>query len=274
MADKHFSKIFHKLQNRACKLLSTLTSGPYRALYWTAYCQSTLYYFSSCFDLSKTRLKKVYRLQQKVIIGRPWIQGHHLADVFSVFKIGPCCNLVSSLQRAKIAMCLRYYGLQRICNAPSSHSILCSAKKVLLDWQHTDPDAFQQVVALHIPSSLPEDLQDRPTGQAPETRLKRKNVYKFITRPKLSQKQHNNEKAKNYVITKIRATPCAMFTDAILNGLLQLLETAQTKEISRVDRAYVLRWFLGEEADWNWHLRIHKTKRTSVCYCGCSALTN
>ena len=118
VADKHFNKIFHKLQNRACKLLSTLTSGPYRALYWTTYCQSMLYFFSSCFDLSKTRLKKIYRLQQKVIIGRPWIQGHHLADVFSVFKIGPCCNLVASLERAKVSMCLRYYGLQQVCDAP------------------------------------------------------------------------------------------------------------------------------------------------------------
>ena len=59
VADKHFNKIFHKLQNRANKLLATRTSGPYRALYWTTYCQSTMYYFSSCFDLSNARLKKI-----------------------------------------------------------------------------------------------------------------------------------------------------------------------------------------------------------------------
>ena len=61
-----------------------------------------------------------------------------------------------------------------------------------------------------------------------------------------------------YVLRKVRATPATSFSDAILAGLVQLLESAQIKEISKVDRAYVLRWFIGEEADWNLHLRISK----------------
>jgi hypothetical protein len=134
VADKHFDKISHKLHNRAHKLVSTRTSGPYRALYWTTYCQSMLYYFASCFELSNTRLRKLLRLQQKVIIGRPWIQGAHLADVFSAFKIGPCCNLLSALRRAKVSLCLRIYGLQGILSAKDSHPILGTAKRTLPPW--------------------------------------------------------------------------------------------------------------------------------------------
>jgi hypothetical protein len=106
VADKHFDKILHRLQNRAHKLISACTSGPYRAFYWTTFWQSMLYYFASCFELSNGRLKKLHRLQQKVIIGRPWLQGSHLADVFSAYKIGPCCNLISALKRAKVSLCL------------------------------------------------------------------------------------------------------------------------------------------------------------------------
>jgi hypothetical protein len=147
-----------------------------------------LYFFSSSFDPSKTRLKKIYRLQQNVIIGRPWIQGHHLADVFSVFKIGPRCNLVSSLKRAKVAMCLRYYGLQRIYDASDDHPILGSAKRILLDWQQTDPGAFQQVSALRIPSSIPDHLAPDTQPSPDCLKEKRKNVYKLVGKLKASQK--------------------------------------------------------------------------------------
>ena len=51
-----------------------------------------------------------------------------------------------------------------------------------------------------------------------------------------------------------------------------MLETAQPKELGKVDRAYILRWFIGEEADWNLYLRTHKVKRSSMCHCGCDSV--
>jgi len=251
-------------------------------LYWTTYCQSMLYYFASCFELSNTRLKKLQRLQQKVIIGRPWIQGAHLADVFSAFKIGPCCNLSSALRRAKVSLCLRIYGLQGILSAKDSHPILGTAKKTLLEWQCHENAAFQEAISLSIPPcqgiTVPHARsrrRQRDENDAPvDLKAKRRNTNKFVAKLKESQKALNNKNALDYVTKKIRQTPLSVYTNCVLEGLVQLLETAHHKELSKVDRAYILRWFLGEEADWNFKLRINSVLRSKACCCGCTFVSN
>ena len=90
-----------------------------------------LYYFASCFDLSKKKLARLYKLQQRVVIGRSWIQGVRLAGAIS-FKIGPTCDMNAAFQRAKIAMCLRFYGLEAIKNAIAKHPVLDRVNKILL----------------------------------------------------------------------------------------------------------------------------------------------
>jgi hypothetical protein len=71
-----------------------------------------------------------------------------------------------------------------------------------------------------------------------------------------------------------RRTPLCAYTNCVLEGLLQLLEVAHHKELSKVDRAYVLRWFLGEEADWNFKLRVNSVSRSKACHCGCTFVSN
>jgi len=88
-----------KISKRASRIGSTFTSGPRRALFWTAFCQSTLYYVTSVFALSNRFLKKLQRLQQKVLLGaRTWIPMLHLASVSAMFKIGPCSQVHISCQ--------------------------------------------------------------------------------------------------------------------------------------------------------------------------------
>ena len=173
---------------------------------------------------------------------------------------------------------MRFYGTKAICEAPSSHPILGSAKKILLGWQQEDSGMFQLLASLDIPASVvdaPNAHLDEPqAANAEDHKLRRKNIYKLLGKLKASQKNLNCSAARNYIHRKARATPATTLTDAILSGLIQLLETSQQKEIWKVDRAYVLRWFIGEEADWNLYLRTHKIKRSSTRQCGCDNVSN
>ena len=60
----------------------------------------------------------------------------------------------------------------------------------------------------------------------------------------------------------------------MFRGLFDLLQRLPNKALGAVDRLYVLRWLVGEEADWNFHLRTHRLGRTNFCQCGCTNATN
>jgi hypothetical protein len=103
-----------KLTQRANRIQATLTSLPKGALFWTAYCQSTLYYVASVFTLPAKQFKKLQRLQQKVLLGRAWIPGNLLSDVLSAFKIGPCQNLRTATDVSMLGAALRLYGSENL----------------------------------------------------------------------------------------------------------------------------------------------------------------
>ena len=132
-----------------------------------------LYYFASCFDLSKKKLARLYRLQQRVVIGRSWIQGARLAGVISSFKIGPTCDMNAAFQRAKIAMCLRFYGLEAIKNANSRHPVLDRANKFLLHWHTLEPELLDKLMALAI--LPPEEMKGNRSLQV----TSRKNTFQI-----------------------------------------------------------------------------------------------
>ena len=110
-------KAIIKLRTRANRLLLTLTPAPKRALFWTAYCQSALYFVTSVFMISSKHQKQLDRLQQRVLLGRAWLPGRLVADVFSAFRIGPASNIMLACQKANLSAYLRLYGTDALINA-------------------------------------------------------------------------------------------------------------------------------------------------------------
>ena len=68
-----FKKAFVKIRKRSHAVQQTLTSGPKRVLFWTTFCLSTLYYFTSLVNLTAKSIRALLTLQSKTLLGRPWI---------------------------------------------------------------------------------------------------------------------------------------------------------------------------------------------------------
>jgi hypothetical protein len=218
-----------------------------------------LYYFASCFDLGRKKLAKLHKLQQRVVIGRPWIQGAKLAGVISVFKIGPTCNMNAAFQRAKVAMCLRFWGLKAILGASKKHPFINSANKILLQCHAAGPSDLDPLLSLSITS--PEEAQGNKSIQ----RDNRKNVYKILKALKDIQKKEHHQVSYDYISAKARKSPIEAVTDVVSSGLLELLRHASPKTLNKVDRLYLLRWFAFEEADWNLQLRFQSISKRQIC---------
>ena len=121
-----------------------MSSTPRRSLFWTAYCQSTLQYVASVFCIFQKRIKQIRKLQQKVLIGRPWIQSQHIAEVLSSLKVGPTCNLELYCRKANLGAALRLYGSEGLTKkkvVDKSH-FLKTAASALSSWQSSHTSSF------------------------------------------------------------------------------------------------------------------------------------
>jgi hypothetical protein len=200
-----------KISKRASRIGSTFTSGPRRALFWTAFCQSTLYYVTSVFALSNRFLKKLQRLQQKVLLGaRTWIPMQHLASVFAMFKIGPCSQVHISCQKANLAAVLRMYGHQELLTSSSRTSMMQRARKSL--------ESFSSADVLRCSSALTTLTS---CAAAPYTKAAKRVISKFLGEFQTTLKERCRLAAVAHIEKLAQKSPFtqAVFALSVLWGL-------------------------------------------------------
>ena len=149
IAQASLVKSIDKAAHRVNRLSRTLCSGPRRALFWTAYCQSTVYYVASVFPLSAKNKKQLLRLQQKALPGRAWIPMDKLAHVFSAFKMGPTTDPVLACKKANLAGVLRMHGSDALTTSSRKTPALVCARKTIKQWQSAAPENFLSAFIMH-----------------------------------------------------------------------------------------------------------------------------
>jgi hypothetical protein len=146
-------------------------------------------------------------------------------------------------------MCVRFYGLDAVLAANNKHPFVSSANKILLQLHSTYPEEIEPVLSLSILS--PADSH----GSSNVQKANRKNVYKLLGTLKAVQRKEHHQTSFDYIAAKVQNTPVEAVTNVISSGLLEILKQTSSKTLGKIDRLYLLRWFTGEEADWNLQLR-------------------
>ena len=263
IAAKHFNRTMTKLRSRARKVVATLTPGTLRALYWTAYCQSMTYYQTSCFELSSTALKALQRLSQQVLLGRAWLRGRYVADLFSALRIGPSTNIAQACLRSRIVTCLRMYGLPAILAARKTDPLVYKVQQYLRQWKARDAQTYGSAI-----QSLQASFGN-PATKPPSKRA----ANKFALYLKQHQKAIVSNEALAYLVERCERSAWMSFSIYPPSQLITSFTNTHIKLFSRVDRLYVLRWLVDEEADFALLCRTRQVPLRRLCSCGCRQLS-
>jgi len=255
-------KANRKLSIRSNRVRSTLTSGPKRTLFWTTFCQSTIYYATSVFLLSKQHLRKLQRVSQLTILGRAWIPHALLSSVLSSFRIGPSSPIEFACKKFNLGAVLRLYGSgflqQRI-----DHKIkmIALAQSAVLKWSKEDPIACERTI---LNQRIQTPFQTNSSEHA-----RKKAINKFLASYKESSSRLAKQAALDFVLTKSLKSPLAYHSQHPLNHLCKILQGAPQKNLPPIDRFYFLRWLLNEETEASYRHKIGKGTLLRDCNCGC-----
>ena len=256
LLDIALTRAINKITVRARRLCHTATSAPKRALFWTAYCQSTLYFATSVFALTPKYLAVLNRLQQKVLLGRPWIPGKHLATTFSMLKIGPCCAISIACRKANLAAVLRLYGTRILQTKEPKAKMLKTAHQSLQDWLRLEPESFRKCF--------------RTIYEPDASRARKKNINRITAEFCRVRKQQERRQATHHLLIKASKSAFAIYSESSLESIFQALQTFPAKLVQPVNRYYFLRWLVAEETDAQFYQRLQGIKREQQCVCGCS----
>ena len=261
LAHDALAKATLKLTQRARRIQATLTSLPKRALFWTAYCQSTLYYVTSIFILSPKQMQKIQRLQQKVLLGRAWIPHKILPDVLSSLKIAPCNNLHTSTNASLLGAALRLVGTAQLLLPSNGTMFFQNVHRTLLAWQKSDPTGFTENF-LNKPVPPPENRES-------QIKAVKQNINRILLAYKTFRKKILAQEATNYVLNKAHFSPFSLYTQGNVHKLLEVFSSLPHKLLPPVDKAYFLRWLVNEELDLTYHMRLAQHSKLQQCVCGC-----
>ena len=235
-------------------MCSTYTSGPRRALFWIAFCQSILYYVTSVFAFSNKFLKKLQRIQQRVLLGtRTWIPMQHIASVFAMFKIGPCSQIHIACQKANLAAVLRMYGHQELLTSSSQTSMMQRARKSLETFSTADVLKCNAALAALTTCTA-----------APYTRRAKQVVAKFLGDFQFTLKERSKLAAVAHIDKLAQKSPFMLFALSPVSTLIQHLSKTPQKFLSSTDRFYFLRWLICSEVDAD-----YREKLENLCASGC-----
>ena len=241
-------KPIKKITKRAAEINNTITPIPKRCLFWSTYCQSILYYISSIFTLRQAHLRMLERIQQKVLIGRPWLRANFVTSIFSALKIAPATDLQTSCAVANVGLVNRMHGAQVFLASPTQLPTLPFYVKNALRYTNKH---------CHALSFTTQSADVSPTHITPSPTL--------LPTLKKHLKELHHAKATDYIEDRIARTTLFRLLQRSPQQLLKLFHDTQHKAFPPMDRIYCLRWLLDEDTDAFFALRLQGLSRQGTC---------